>query len=261
MSGDYAHSDIVDGLKSVGIESGDAVFIQSNIAFFGKMTDTTPGEEYCQTFYDAVRTIIGDKGTLVVPTFTYSFTDGDWFDPSDTESEMGVFAEFVRTHPDSVRSADPNFSVAAIGPLAETFTTDPPAHSFGHDSFWERFLAHGGVICNFNMGVASTYLHYVERCLDVPYRWDKPFVGTVATGGTEQRRVFYHYVRDLNEPAHEPNWAAFDERANQKGLVQQATLGRGKIASITAQEAYDVMEQGYLNDAAFLVKGSTDDIW
>jgi aminoglycoside 3-N-acetyltransferase len=171
---------------------------------------------------------------------------------------MGIFSEYVRIHHDSVRSIDPNFSVAAIGPRAPELTSNPPSHSFGLNSFWERFLAAQGKFCNFNFDAASTFLHYVERCLDVPYRWDKPFSGTILRGETEERRVFYHYVRDLENEAYAPNFSAFDERAEKMGVVQRSNLGRGQIVCVSAQDSYEVVESGYLDNKSFLINGTAE---
>lgn len=169
---------------------------------------------------------------------------------------MGMLSEYVRTHPDSIRSSDPNFSIAALGPDAEYLTRNPPAHSFGQNSFWERFLAVQGKFCNFNIDAASTFLHYVERCLDVPYRWNKPFAGTLRLNGSTERRVFYHYVRDLETDAHAPDFASFDERASQEGTVDRVDLGKGQVVTISAQDTYDVAETGYLEDSSFLITGA-----
>lgn len=254
-SADYTRSDIVAALEAVGIREGDTIFTHSNLGFFGKLDDADTRQEYGEAFLSAIRVVLGEDGTLVVPTFTYSFTDGDRFDPASTASDMGLFSEFVRDHPESVRSADPNFSVSAIGRCSENLTESPPANSFGPDSFWERFLAVDGTYCNFNFDAASSSIHYVERCFDVPYRWDKPFAGTLVRDGYEERRVFYHYVRDLGEEAHEPDFAAFDEIARQAGVVEQTVLGKGQVVSIGAQETYDVIEQAYLADRSILIKG------
>lgn len=256
MSSDYTRSDIVSSLRAAGIEEGDSVFSHSNLGFFGQLEGADSKKEYCDIFYGAIRDVIGESGTFVVPTFTYSFTDGDFFDPSETESDMGMLSEYIRTHPESIRSSDPNFSVAAIGPNAEYFTKNPPSHSFGKDSFWERFLGAQGEFCNFNFDSASTFLHYVERCLDVPYRWDKPFAGTLRQENSEQPQVFYHYVRDLQSDHHAPNFEDFDKYATEKGLVNRENLGKGQIVNISAQDTYDIVEEGYLENKSFLISGS-----
>jgi aminoglycoside 3-N-acetyltransferase len=256
MNSDYTRSEIVESLRNAGIEDGDSVFSHNNLGFFGTLDGAGSKKEYCETFYGAIRDVIGDSGTFVVPTFTYSFTDGDFFDPAETASDMGMLSEYVRTHPDSSRSPDPNFSVAAIGPKAEYFTTDLSTHSFGRNSFWERFLAVAGTFCNLNFDAASSFLHYVERCLNVSYRWDKPFAGTIRRGDSEDARVFYHFVRDLQEEDHAPDFAAFDEYATQRGVVDRTNLGKGQIVKISAQDMYDITEDRYLEDPSFLISGS-----
>ena len=252
---DYSREDIVHALEEVEIEEGDAIFVHSNLGFFGELDGASTREEYTKAFYEAVWSVIGESGTLVVPTFTYSFTEGNSFDPEETPSDMGMFSEYVRELDESQRSIDPNFSIAAVGDLAEDLTADAPNHSFGRDSFWERFLANDGKYCNFNFDAASTSIHYAERCLDVEYRWDKPFAGEISRGDETERRVFYHYVRDLSDDGHEPDFSAFDRKARREGFVSTADLGKGQIVSIGASQTYDVVESGYLEDRSFLIQG------
>ena len=84
-----------------------------------------------------------------------------------------MFSEYIRNDAKSKRSNDPNFSVSAIGENAEYFTQHCQSHSFGKDSFWERYLRKNGKFCNFNFDSGSTFFHYVEKLLGVPYRYDK----------------------------------------------------------------------------------------
>ena len=70
---DYSYEDIVKCLKNVGLKNGDKIFIHSNIGFFGKLKDANDSSKYYENFKTAIFEIIGSEGTLVVPTFTYSF--------------------------------------------------------------------------------------------------------------------------------------------------------------------------------------------
>ena len=36
------------------------------------------------------------KGTIIIPTFSYSFTKKETFDPTNTKSEVGIFSEIFR---------------------------------------------------------------------------------------------------------------------------------------------------------------------
>ena len=43
------------------------------------------------------------------------------------------------------------------------------------------------VFCNLNFDAGSTFVHYVERSLKVPYRFDKSFSGIFRRKGKEER--------------------------------------------------------------------------
>jgi len=89
---DYSKEDIVKTLIQVGVSEGDNIFNHSNIGFFGRLKNTNTDEEYYLSFKDAIFEVIGEEGTLVVPTFTYSFCWGNIFDKNKTHSAMGFFA-------------------------------------------------------------------------------------------------------------------------------------------------------------------------
>ena len=70
---------------------------------------------------DVLEEILGEDGTLVVPTFNYSFTQGDVFDIRHSPSSVCVISEYFRNRTGVVRSSDPIFSVAAKGRHANRF--------------------------------------------------------------------------------------------------------------------------------------------
>ena len=70
---DYEYEDIVEAIKKAGIQKNDVLFSYSNIGFFGKMHDAKSMDDYCSRFKKAIFEVIGKDGTLVVPTFSYSF--------------------------------------------------------------------------------------------------------------------------------------------------------------------------------------------
>jgi aminoglycoside 3-N-acetyltransferase len=190
-----------------------------------------------------------------MPTFTYSFCWNKVYDKKASISECGLLAELMWNDHEAIRSDDANFSIVAIGALAEYFTEYSPKHSFGPDSFWERFLEKKGKFVNLNFDAASTFIHYVEKKIQVPYRYDKKFTGISIIDGKEVEREFVHYVYDLEKPNHEPAFAKFHKRAEELGLVKKVNLGRGQIVSITAQETYDLIEKELKTNPSFLIVG------
>ncbi|MBI5227915.1 AAC(3) family N-acetyltransferase [Candidatus Micrarchaeota archaeon] len=253
---DYSYGEIVDALRAVGISAGNDIFIHSNIGFFGKLEEVASPLDHYNIFKKAIFSVIGKDGTLIVPTFSYSFCKGEFFDPKNTKSVCGFFSEMVRMDPEAQRSNDANFSIAAIGKKASYFAEDPPEHSFGPGSFWDKFLKVQGKICNFNFDSGSTFIHYVEKTLKVPYRYDKAFPGTMLINGNKINCQFYHFVYDLDKPNNGPNFTKFDRITKDRSIARIAKLGKGTILSISAQDCFDLVKAELAKDPALLIKGT-----
>ena len=255
---DYERADIDSALAALPLEPGDITFIHSNIGFFGRLAATAGIGELCTSFLAAIFRRLGPGGTVVVPTFTYSFPRGEIFDIDQSVSGMGAFAEWVRRHPGAMRSRDPCYSVAALGARAEELTRNAPVNSFGAGSFFQRFGTAGGKVLNLNFDAGSTYLHYVERELHVPYRFDKSFAGIIRQDGVEHPAtstiwVAYRSECDALEAAFEP----FDELARASGKFVTASLGRGEIGVISAPDIFALVETTLPLRPWFLTRAET----
>lgn len=198
--------------------------------------------------------MIREDGTLIVPTFSYSFCNKEDFDLDNTPSICGMFTEWIRTNTKCTRSEDANFSITAIGDKNDFFTKNSPSHSFGKNSFWERFMKSGGKFCNFNLDPASTFVHYVEKFLNVPYRFDKEFSGVFIKNNKQFNKSFYHFVREL-KPKYEPQFEKFNLSAQKNLLVKTSNLGKGQIVCITALDSFYLIKNELEKDPFFLVKG------
>lgn len=254
---DYSKNDIVNSLYNLGIRKNDNLFIHSNIGFFGRLKDGNDALTYCQAFKTSIFEVIGTEGTLVVPAFSYSFCNGEIFDKNKTKGVCGMFSEFIRQDPNTLRSDDANFSISAIGKNAKYFTDNTAIHSFGNDSFWERFLNYSGKLCRFNLDANyMTFVHYVEKSLNVSYRYDKPFKGKSIINGHEEERVYYHFVRDLDKPSDVTDLTRFDKLAKDLQLLKTVNLGRGQIMCISTKDVVDLIQTEVKKNNLFLIKGS-----
>jgi len=251
--GEFTPSDIVHALRELGIKNGDHIFVHSNIGFFGKLAGANDEHDVYLAFKNAMHEAVGEAGTVIHPTFSYSFCKGQDFDPATTSGICGILSEMARQDADYTRSHDPNFSITASGKLAEFFTENPDEYSFGKRSFFARFLEKGGIFVNFNFDAASTFVHYAEREASVSYRWDKPFEGNIITNGKTQKATFYHYVRDLEKPEHAPVFTKFDAKAKALNLAKTINLGRGQIVSISAKNTFDLIQKTLKTEPDFLI--------
>jgi aminoglycoside 3-N-acetyltransferase len=253
MRHDYEENQIRESIEKVGIEKGDAVFVHSNLGFFGRLEKAKSKDDYCVAFEKAIFQVIGTEGTLVVPTFSYSFCRKKDFYPLSTESDCGMFSDYIMTN-GGLRSHDANFSVASKGFLAKYFTERPTEHSFGENSFFDRFRQKKGKILNFNFDAGSTYIHYVEKKLQVPYRYDKAFQGNVITEEGQEEKVFVHFVYDHDKEEHSPDFPAFSRRAEEIGQLKKASLGKGEMVSISAESTFDLIQEELKCNPCFLIK-------
>lgn len=235
MSAHYRAADVHKVLADLPLARGDVVFLHSNLGFFGRPEGVHDAAGLCQLFFDALMERVGPEGTLLAPTFTYSYPRKQAFDPAHSASEMGMFAEWLRKHPDAHRSNDPCYSVAAIGGQAVALTQQAPENSFGPNSVFERFLARDGLILNLNFDAGSTFLHYLERQSQVPYRFDKTFEGLTLEDGVSRQSHSTIYVRYASSPATEAVFEPFHQLALAEGLFSEASLGRGRLGCIRAR--------------------------
>jgi len=193
---------------------------------------------------------------LIVPTFSYSYCWNKIYDKEKTASTTGILSELLRQDPCSFRSDDANFSVAAIGEKAQFLTTDMPVDSFGKNSFWERLLKVNGKICCLNVGIVyNTFVHFVEKLLEVPYRFDKKFSGKSLVNGKIVSGEYVHFARDLDNPNTYPDLTKFSDLAKKLGYVREAVLGKGQVSSISVKDTLEIIKKEIKKDPNFLIKG------
>jgi len=243
MRSQYSRADLNRVLAELPIARGDVLFLHSNIGFFGRMEGAASMQDICAAFTEALLDRLGPDGTLVVPVFTYSFPKGEVFDPAEAASSMGAFSEWIRQHQGARRSHDPSYSVAALGARADELTREVPENSFGSDSFFERFDRLEGAICNLNFDAGSTYLHYLEREMQVPYRFDKTFEGTICRDGTERVARNTIYVRYLSDDLTAAAFEPFHKVALARGDFQTHPLGRGQVGVIRSTACRRLLEE------------------
>jgi aminoglycoside 3-N-acetyltransferase len=141
---------------------------------------------------------------LAMPTFTYSFCNGEDFDVDETPSTVGALSERFRLLPGVRRTADPLFSAALKGPLPERWERPlfelGDKDAFGSESVFALLREARGKIVFFGVGFGfCTFAHHIEQVLDVPYRFPKEFDGTVSRAGESREVTATYFVRPLDE--------------------------------------------------------------
>jgi len=198
-------------------------------------------DERLDQLLEAIEAAIGPSGTLVIPTFSYSFTKGEVFDVLNTPSAVGLVSERFRTQPGVCRSADPIFSFAAWGPRAQALCAIPIKECFGSESMFSALHRLNAEIvelgCSLNRG--GTFVHYVETSHGVDYRYLKVFSGTVVLPSRQscQCSVVYN-VRDLSRKS-DADLRRLEKRLAGAGKLRCAEVGRSRIMAVSANDVFD----------------------
>lgn len=233
---DYTYDDIVSALINIGIKNGDDIFIHSNLGFFGMLDGCCSGLDICCKFERAMMQIIGDEGTLIVPTFSYSYCHGELYNPLTTKTKCGMFSEYIMKKYPQNRTLDPNFSVCGIGNNILEYLKCDIHESFGANSFWQMFMKNNGKIICMNFDSGSTFIHYIERCNNVEYRYNKAFNGVSFINGKYVHDYAVHFVNEGN--GDESAMERIDKICKENNISKQTILGKGTILAFPVKRYF-----------------------
>ncbi len=255
----------VAALREAGVREGDLLFIHSALSPFGLV------EGGAETLIAALREAVGERGTLLMPTFTNSilcFAQGPArnprlvpFHPERARVRTGALAEAFRRQPGVVRSAHPSHSVAGCGPLVAACLephgpTDAPA---GPSSPLARLPELGGKIVFLGAPLGScTFLHHLEHMAGVDYL--EPALCVVEDDVGERTLVTIPQNlpgdRDFYRPDLE-NARIFRHLAKAGVCFTEAPLGFSQVQVVEAAPLYAAGLEALREDPGLLLPGGT----
>ena len=188
-----------------GLKSGDVVILSSYLTRV-VMDTKRNGEHFdMNLFLESVLDVIGEEGTLLIPTFNWDFCHGETFDYYKTKSQTGVLGDKALMHPKFRRTQHALYSFAVAGKDQAMLCALTNQSSFGADSpfaYLERCHAKQVMIdVPENHIWGFTYVHFVEEKFRefIPYRYMKEFRGTyIDESLRESIRTYTMFVRNLD---------------------------------------------------------------
>ena len=143
--------------------------------------------------------LIGDKGTLITPSFSYSWGQTKnlkIFDKNNTYSTTGIFSEYLRKLKKFDRSEDPMFSCLIYGYKSNYFL-DISNTSFGNKSVFHKLYLKNSYLVNYGIRKFDpTFVHFVEEYFNnnikkINYRKLFKFKGII----NKKRGIHYSFMR------------------------------------------------------------------
>jgi aminoglycoside 3-N-acetyltransferase len=245
--------DIKCAFAACGVSRGDVLMLHADALVLAQLPPMAAEARYAVLF-DALNDLLEPEGTLVLPTFTYSFTRGEVFEPARSPSTVGALSEYFRTLPGVVRSGDPIFSLAARGRLAEAIAQADPADCFGPASAFALLAAQGAWLACLGCSLDRiTFTHFVEQTEKVDYRYFKDFSGPVVEGETSRMATVRYFVRDPDRPT-TLNLRRLEARLIESGRLHKAPIGRVGLSLVRAHAFHQTARELLAEDPCALIE-------
>ena len=186
----------------------------------------------------AIRHVVEQGVTVLVPAFTFSFTESGLFDVDKSRSETGVLAHWVLDLNGARRSSHPLYSFVAIGEKVEEVLNCTSATCFGKNSAFDLVerTENSRILMLGADWEKCTLFHYYEERFRVPYRHYKSFEGVLRTGGKSSNINTSMYVRDLKlNPQNDFSSAV-------RGLYSHGNIQKSNDESLQSAAVTDISE-------------------
>ena len=242
--------DFVKALKEVGVSKGDLLFVHSSLGAFGHVHGGA------STMIQALLQAVGENGTVLFPTFTrpyislgdtlnkqYNYRPYDFADPGQIWTGT-VPQVLLREYPEVKRSRHITHRWAGLGSLAEECLKDhepydPPASL---SSPFTKGLQHKGKLLHLGSDLnTTTFLHYMEDILDMPYL--DTAVCTVKKENEMSERVMIrkHLPGDRDFYRKDAENSKFFQAAVKAGLeIKRISVGTGKLMLLDLNQLFEI---------------------
>lgn len=253
-NGDVCAQNFVENLKSIGAAECDVLYIHTDIAFGLPALKRGHLLEEMLNVLDSL-----GVGTLVFPTFTFSFCNNEPFNVQKSRTAMGAINEYIRKSGRGVRTVDPLLSVYVVGDKLN-LVDNLSEYSIGIGSNYDRLHTCGKEVkflfLGADMRACFTYTHYMEAAVEVPYRYNREFSGTIVDNGQEKFSQFFLYSSYANCRLN-PVPIVHDTMQKRRQL-QKAVVGTGNICCFSEKDAYSTISDLLSDNPLLLTDGTFD---
>jgi aminoglycoside 3-N-acetyltransferase len=226
--------DYMSFVEQLNIKQGDKIMLSSEliklVLLYKKSGIKFDGSILLDTFQEAV----GVDGTILIPTFSFDFSNKGIYDVVNTKGTTGVLGNIALQRGDFVRTQHPMHSFAVWGKDKDTLVGMTNRNSFGTDSpFGYCISSHvRQIILGTDYRHGMTFIHYAEVVCNVPYRFSKSFTGKyIDAKGQVEERIYDYAARKLEiEPK---------EVFNKMGSILEKK-GVSKVILIDGIKCYDI---------------------
>lgn len=241
---------------SLGLKKGDIVYVASNITLLlntarKKYNVKTDAERniFLNNLIDSLQKIVSEEGTILFPMYTWGFCRKKTFDRQVTKCEVGILNNWVMDkRRDFIRTRHPIYSFMVWGKDAKYLESLENKDSWGKGSPFEYLHIKKAkmLMLDVHLKQCFTFMHYVEQCINVPFRYLKKFRSHYIDDGSDTERSYTMFVRDLDidSEIYEPDSMLIDP-----GVMKEKYCEGVGIRLVELFDAYDVYKNDFIYNA------------
>ena len=223
-------------LKRCGIKKGDTVMLHGDAGIAAQLDPSIKNK--LGIFFDQIINYVGERGTILVPAFTYGSCKSKYFDHNKSPSELGLFSENFRKKKFVKRTKNPIFSFSIYGKKFKYFNSADTSTCFGKNSIFDLFhKVDGKIICLGCDLDRITFTHYVEEFFGVQYRYYKTFKILTKYKNSKKIISISYYVRKLKVPSKIDLQTLYSHLKKNK-KIKEIDFGRYNFLSISSNNFF-----------------------
>ena len=234
-------SDFRESLSRFNI-SGKSVILFSRLFSFGRLQ----GEEAIFRIIEILQDCIGNQGSLIIPSYTFSGFKGEAFDVNESKCVVGVLGEFSRHLPGFIRTNHPIYSHNCWGRHNVILSKQDQSSCFGPNSFFDLFSdLPDPYILVLGTGLNTiTNIHYYDQKFSLKSRFIKKFKAQIKLNGIINEIEFSSCVSKLKFYKDKVQClATLDALLTDLKIIERSKLGLNWLYGINEkhfQEVYKV---------------------
>lgn len=194
------YREYLNTFEKIGINKGDVLYLASDllrtIIYFKKKKKKLDLNRFLNTFIF----YLGEKGTLVLPTFNWDYCAEKTFDIKNTKSKCGSLSNLALKRDDFCRTKHPIYSFAVHGKYKDYLCNLNNRSAWGKNSpfsFLNKIKAKN-LFIGLDYKKAFTMDHYYEQYSKVKYRYHKKFISYyIDKNKKKTRRTYSMFVRKV----------------------------------------------------------------
>ena len=237
--------DLADHL---GLNKGDRVYVTSDVKGLLYTVMHHDDETDLNILIDGIIDIIGPEGTLVFPTFNWSFCGGTPFDYHKTPAKTGSLCKIAMERDDFRRTKHPLYSFAVWGKDTDDLCALDNKSSFGNDSPFAYMVEHDyrNLFIDKELEHSFVFVHYAEQSvgnLYKNYRYLKDFTGEYTDeNGVTTTRTYDMNVRALDRDVTNVIYA-FEDEFIEKGIMKRFHINDLEFKIIELKRSHPILQE------------------